>query len=246
VRAASLFVGIVIVIFGEMVSHPLAQDVVPVLPPGLHTRTLERGNGSRIGYAISVPATYAPDVHVPLVLALHFGVQGGPSMNAGREVLRLLIGPGLIDLNAIIVAPDVIDGGPWSTETNEQAVLLLLDQVMRSYSVDPKKVLVTGFSMGGSGAWHFAGKYPDRFTAAVPIAGRPPAMAESWRVPVFALHSRRDQVVPFAGTEQRIDELKRAGVTAELLLLESPTHYQTAAHAVGLRQLVPLIRQIWK
>jgi predicted peptidase len=218
---------------------------VPVLAPGLHTRTLERVGGPTIGYAISVPPAYNRTTPAPLVLALHFGVQGGPSLFAGRDVVRLLIAPGLADLGAIIVAPDALNGGPWNTPENDEAVLWLLDAVMRSYNIDRKKVIVTGFSMGGAGVWHFAGKYPDRFAAAVPVAGRPPATAGMWRVPVFAVHSRSDRVMPIGVTETRIGELKRAGVRAELVALDGPTHYQTSAHAEGLRRAVAWLRQIW-
>ena len=153
-----------------------------MLGPGLHTRTLERQSGPAIGYAIWVPPTYNRTTPAGLVLALHFGVQGGPSLFAGRDVLRLLIAPGLAELGAVMVAPDSLNGGPWDTPQNEDAVLWLLDSVMRSYSIDRMKVIVTGFSMGGAGTWHFAGKYPDRFAAAVPVAGRPPATAAGWRV----------------------------------------------------------------
>ena len=77
------------------------------------------------------------------------------------------------------------------------------------------------------------------------MAGRPPATAANWRVPVFAVHSRSDQVVPIGPTEKRIDELKRAGVKAELIALERPTHFQTSAHTEGLRQAVPWLRQLF-
>ncbi len=167
----------VIVVLGTVQSSAIAAESVPVLGPGLYTRTLDRNAGPSIGYAISVPPAYDRSTPVPLVLALHFGVQGGPSLNAGRDVLRILIGPALAELGAVMVAPDALGGGPWDTRQNEEAVLWLLDSVMRSYSIDPRRVIVTGFSMGGAGTWHFAGKYPERFAAAVPVAGRPPATA---------------------------------------------------------------------
>jgi predicted peptidase len=235
-----------IALIAALQSIAFADVDVPILGPGLYTRTLEREAGTSIGYAISVPPTYNRATPVPLVLALHFGVQGGPSLFAGRDLLRILIAPALAELGAVIVAPDALGAGPWTTPQNEEAVLGLLDAVMRSYSIDPRRVIVTGFSMGGAGTWHFAGKYPDRFAAAVPVAGRPPATATGWRVPVFAVHSRGDRVVPIGPTEARIDELKRAGVAAALFALDRPTHYQTGAHAEGVRQAVPWLRQILK
>ena len=234
----------VIVVLGTFQSSAIAAEDVPVLAPGLYTRTLDHDGRPSIGFAISVPPAYKRGTPVPLVLALHFGVQGGPSQFAGRDVLQLLIGPGLAELGAVIVAPDVLDGGPWDTRQNEEAVLWLLDSVMRSYSIDRAKVIVTGFSMGGAGAWHFAGKYPDRFAAVVPVAGRPPAATGNWRVPIMAVHSRSDQVVPIGPTEQRIAELTRAGVRASLVALDRPTHFQTSAHVEGLKQAVPWLHQV--
>ena len=100
--------------------------------------------------------------------------------------------------------------------------------------------------MGGAGAWHIAEKYPDYFSAVVPVSGRPPASIAEWRLPVLAVHSRNDQVVPFGPTEARIAELQKAGKRAELIALTGITHYETYRFVDGLRQAVPWLRQIWK
>ena len=63
---------------------------------------------------------------------------------------------------------------------NEQGVNVLLAAVEKSYAIDQKKVVVTGFSMGGRGTWDWADKYPDRFSAAIPISGTP-AASGAWR-----------------------------------------------------------------
>ena len=226
-------------VFGQAVSH------VPVLLPGLHSLTLLRANEPAIHYAISIPPNYSPSARVPLVLALHFGVGGGNSAGAGRDVLEILVRPALAQLGAIIVAPDSLRGD-WSAAENENAVNLLLDAVLASYSVDAKKIVVTGFSMGGAGTWHFAEKYPERFSAAVPVAGRPPASAAEWRLPVLAIHSRNDQVVPIGPTETRIAELQKSGTDAKLIALTGITHFETYRFVDGLRQAVPWLREIWK
>jgi len=174
------------------------------------------------------------------VLALHFG--GDPD-GAGRSMLDILIQPALGDLGAVIVAPDSLAGG-WSSPQNEQAVNALLAAVEKSYAIDQKKVIVTGFSMGGAGTWYWAGKYPDRFSAAVPVSGQPTSGA--WRVPVFAVHSRNDQVVPIGPAEQRIAELKKLGVNAQIVVLTGIAHFETYRFVDGLRQAVPWIQQVWK
>ena len=215
---------------------------VPVLRPGIHTQRLERPGEPIIGYAISIPANYSPSRPVPLILALHFG--GNPN-GAGRSMLQILVAPALADLGAIIVAPDSL-AGQWSTEQNERAVNALLEAVLASYSIDTKKIVVTGFSMGGAGTWHFAGKYPERFSAAVAVAGRPPASMQGWRVPVLAIHSRDDEVVPVGPAETRIAELRKAGVRADFIPLTGISHYQTNRFVDGLRRAVPWLQETWK
>ena len=217
----------------------------PVLAPGLHSLTLPRADEPTIHYALSIPRNYSPSAPVPLILALHYGVGDGSAAGAGGDVVRILIGPALAELGAIIVAPDSVRGD-WSTPENEKAVNALLDMVMARYSIDKKKVLVTGFSMGGTGSWHFAEKFPERFSAAIPVASRPPASASGWRLPVLAIHSRDDQVAPFRPTEARIAELQKAGVNAKLILLSGITHYETYRFRDALRQAIPWLREVWQ
>ena len=216
----------------------------PMLTPGLHELTLPRADEPAIRYAISVPAGYTPSTPVPLILALHFGVRGDAT-GAGRDVVQILVGPALAELGAIIVAPDSVQGN-WSSPENGKAVNALLDMVLARYSIDTKKIAVTGYSMGGAGTWHFAEKFPERFSAAIPVAGRPPASAAGWRLPVLAIHSRDDQVVPFGPTEARIAELQKAGVNAKLIALSGITHYQTNRFTGALRRAVPWLREVWK
>ncbi len=217
----------------------------PVLTPGLHSLSLPRADEPAIRYAISIPRNYSPSKPVPLILALHFGVGGGDAAGAGRDVVQILIGPALGELGAIIVAPDSVRGD-WSSPENEKAVNALLDMVLARYSIDKKKVVVAGFSMGGAGSWHFAEKFPERFSAAIPVAGRPPASASGWRLPVLAIHSHDDQVVPFGPTEARIAELQKAGVNAKLIPLTGITHYETYRFRDALRQAIPWLQEVWK
>jgi predicted peptidase len=217
----------------------------PVLTPGLHNLELPRADEPPIRFAISIPRNYSPSTLVPLILALHFGVRGGDAAGAGGDVVQILIGPALAELGAIIVAPDSVRGD-WSSPENEKAVNALLDTVLAHYSIDRKKVVVTGFSMGGTGSWHFAEKFPERFSAAIPVAGRPPASASGWRLPVLAIHSRDDQVVPFDPAEARIAELQKAGMNAKLIPLAGITHYETYRFRDALRQAVPWLREVWK
>ena len=233
-------------IFGIVALLAVARWVepaqVPLFQPGVHVDTLQLTGDLSIRYAISIPKNYSSSNPVPLVLALHYG--GNPN-GASQGVLVNLIQPALAELGAIIVAPESV-GGVWSTTDNERAVNGLLDAVQTRYRIDAKKIAVTGFSMGGAGVWFFAGKYPERFSAAVPVAGMPPASAGNWRTPVFAVHSRDDEVMPIGPTETRIKQLQAAGVRAELIVLTGISHFETNRFVDGLRRAVPWLKETWK
>jgi predicted peptidase len=211
----------------------------------LYARTLERAGAPSINYVIAIPPNYSSSTPVPLILALHFGVGAGDATGAGGDVVQALVGPALAELGAIIVAPDSVRGN-WSTPENEKAVNALLDMVIDQYAIDKKKVAVTGYSMGGTGSWHFAEKFPERFSAAIPIASRPPASAAAWRLPVLAIHSDADQVAPFGPVQARIEELQKAGVNAKMVALGGITHYQVPRFRGALHQAIPWLQEVWK
>ena len=218
-----------------------------VFTPGLHELALTRAGEPGIGYAISIPPSYSPfpSTPVPLILALHYGIGNRDSTGVGADLVKGIIGPALKELGAIIVAPDSVRGN-WSTSENEKAVNVLLDMVMAQYAIDKNRVAVTGYSMGGTGSWHLAEKFPERFSAVLPMASRPPASAVGWRLPVLAIHSRDDQVVPFDPAAARIAELQKAGVNARLIAVTGIAHYEAGRFREPLRQAVPWLQEVWK
>ena len=218
------------------------QEQMTVHSPGIHNAVLRQGDGVMVPYAIWVPQGYAAGKPVPLVLALHFG---GEPHGAGRSMLQLLVRPALGELGAIVVAPDSI-AGRWDSAQNEAAVSALLSAVEHTYNIDPKRRVVMGFSMGGAGTWYWGEKHPERFSAAIPIAGRPSGPASSWRLPVFAIHSRDDQVVPIGPTAERIAELKARGLNAQLLEVQGISHYETNRFAPSLQKAVPWLQELWR
>jgi pimeloyl-ACP methyl ester carboxylesterase len=49
--------------------------------------------------------------------------------------------------------------------------LEVIEHATKEYALDPKRIAIRGFSMGGAAAWHLAVHYPDRWIAATPGAG---------------------------------------------------------------------------
>src|SRR5437764_129598 len=62
----------------------------------------------------------------------------------------------------------VENGYRWAGETD---VLEAIEATCRSYSIDRRRIVLRGMSMGASGTWHLGLKHPDRFVALAPYAG---------------------------------------------------------------------------
>ena len=60
------------------------------------------------------------------------------------------------------------NGWRWAGETD---VFEALRAVRRQYSIDPQRIVLRGFSMGGHGAWHIGAHYPTEWSAVSPGAG---------------------------------------------------------------------------
>lgn len=209
--------------------------------PGLHREVLDV-DGAEIRYTLSMPA-HEGDARHPIVLALHYGGPVSPWYGAG--VVEQLVEPGLRALAPIVVAPDC-PGKGWSDPKSDAAAMAVLDHALATLPADPARVVVVGFSMGGHGTWSVASRHPDRFSAAIPVAGNPSGATDAIaRVPLYVLHARQDEVVPIAPAEAKVAELRAAGVDVQYRVVEDLTHYQTASYAPHLAQAVPWLTALW-
>jgi dienelactone hydrolase len=114
----------------------------------------------------------------------------------------------------------------------------VLDDALKVTGVDPRRVYLTGHSMGGHGTWHLAANDPGRFLAIAPSAGwscfeslhKPPAspLAALWRgadgssntfdlvpnlapIPTYVIHGEKDDNIPASEAHLMIDLLTKAG-----------------------------------
>ena len=213
-------------------------------PPAVLQRTFVSPESGRILYGISVPAGYTKGEPRPLILALHPGGERTPYY--GLSFMRGIVSPALKDLNAIIVAPDCPTRS-WSDPAAEQAVMTLLQNVMKEYAVDRRRILVTGFSLGGRGTWFMSSRHADLFTGAIPIAGASgdEPLDRLGRIPTYVIHSRNDQVVPFAPDERTTRELEKLGRMVRFEALEGLGHYEMGGYVDALTRGGKWIAERW-
>ncbi len=206
--------------------------------------TLRMPDGSDLLYAILVPDGYQQGEPRPLILALHPGGERMPYY--GASYARSIVAPATVDLHAIIIAPDCPSKG-WGDPASDRAVMALMEKVMKDYTVDRKRVLVTGFSMGGRGTWFFSSHHPDLFTAAIPMAapaGNEP-VDQLGKMPTYIIHSRQDQVVPFEPAEKNARELEAMGRPVKFEALSDLTHFSMGGYVPALRRAVAWVAERW-
>lgn len=111
-------------------------------------------------------------------------------------------------------APEPSDSG--------RAVLELIDATIAQYPVDPRRVYLTGVSMGGFGTWEFVMRRPELFAAAAPMAGySDQSKVETIKhIPFWIFHGGADESNPVQGSRNMARLLKEAG--AEVRYTEYP------------------------
>ena len=191
-------------------------------------------------YFLFLPQEYGqdPDRRWPLLLFLHGIAKRGDEPE--EMALLLTDGPPLIvdqqsDFPFVVLSPQCPSDSFWDQELDR--LDLVLDEVEANYAVDPDRIYLTGLSMGGFGAWHYALRHPRRFAALVPIAGgyafdsdeTPPDLCDLAGLPHWVFHGARDEAVSPRHSQVMVDALRACGADVRFTLYEDADH-ATAWH----------------
>lgn len=189
--------------------------------------------------AAAVPFRYrllAPDVptgdRMPLVVFLHGAGERGSDNAAQLAYLPTWLAAPTERRRhpCFLLAPQCRDESmwvdiPWGDTRSRpqqprptldlQAVIAALDEVTANEPVDPRRIYLTGLSMGGYGTWDLAARMPERFAALLPICGGGDE-ATATRIaglPTWCFHGAADDVVPVERSRSMIAAVRAAGGT---------------------------------
>lgn len=115
-------------------------------------------------------------------------------------------------LSPLCYQPHGATGGGWDDAPGEETLDLLDELVKELPLIDPNRIYVVGYSMGGFGTWHFLKEEPRLFAAGIPVAGYSSGVGKLRSLPIWSFHGAKDETVDVQGARDCADELKRSKV----------------------------------
>jgi poly(3-hydroxybutyrate) depolymerase len=174
-------------------------------------------------FVLNVPDTYDPARRYQVRFHLHGGVGGRPS-NApvGTGTIGALAGA-----EQIYVIPYAWNDAPWWSDDQVLNLVEILDATKRLYNVDENRVVVSGVSDGGTGAYWVAMRETTPFASFLPLNGYWMVLASRdvddgmvfannlRNKPIFAVNGGRDRLYPTSIVDPHIAHMKGGGVTLD-------------------------------
>ena len=146
------------------------------------------------GYGVGGPVTQLNDWGLPRL------IRDESDLSSVRNQLLL---------DTFIVISPHIDYG--SYDDHPEVMQRILEEVQEAYTVDRKRIYVTGLSRGGHGSWNFPGKLPGVFAAAAPVGGRPEPEQGYDRfkdIAVWVSHNQGDTTVDWADSDDAVKKIE--------------------------------------
>jgi predicted peptidase len=173
---------------------------------------------------------------LPMILYLH-----GFS-HSGSDLGKLLRGgpPQEIEagraINAVVVSPQCPSGDIWPSAKMVEQLSEFVDELLDLYPVDPQRVTLTGFSMGGDGTWWLGVAHPELFAALAPVASwylKTGEMCALKDMPIWDFQGEKDTIVNPEIARDRADALETYGGSVKLTFYPDADHEQSSRLAYG-------------
>lgn len=199
-----------------------------------HRMTAETGfvaktitfSGQAYRYAVYVPPDYTRNTVWSAILYLHGkGERGVDGLRHTAVGLGKHIGEHPERFGCIVVMPQCRPDSAWEGATLDLA-LACLEAALDEYAIDRNRVVLTGLSLGGFGAWSLGAQYPDRFCALAPVCGGgdPGDAGKLAGLPIWSFHGEADPVVPVQRSREMVEAVRAAGGEVKY------TEYADVAH----------------
>lgn len=172
--------------------------IILLFPFSLFAQTLTYVpvDGSRLGHAAVLPANYSDTTQKwPTIIFLHGSSERGTgTLNELPKTIKNGPAKVLKDGKFLILCPQT-NAWSWRGKTQNDANEFV-KWALKAYRIDPKRVYITGLSMGGEGTWFAMADDPSLYAAGAPVAGRASrtegGLVATGGVHVWAFHGSAD------------------------------------------------------
>lgn len=168
--------------------------------------------------------------NMPLIIYLHGGSGKGDDINILTEngFCKWVSEGKFDDVPAYIIFPQVSSSyRGWANVKNN--LKLLIDAVVKKYSINTNKISLTGHSMGGTGTFSIASFYPRLFSAIAPMSGSiettDTTVNTLSNIPVWAFVGDEDKIVDPQSSIDYISALQQIGADAKITIFEGADHF---------------------
>lgn len=178
-----------------------------------------KGEHDGLKFQIQAPSRATARKPLPIVVYLHGSLECGDDneKQIGVAPSKAFAVRYYKKRPCIIIAPQTPLGTTWTGPSAGRVLSLIEDVLKEVGAADPKRVYLTGYSLGAYGTWHLLGQRPDLFAAAIPAAGGgDPSIAPKLKgIDLWVFHGKDDEVVPVSEAQTMVNALKEAGVSVE-------------------------------
>ena len=189
----------------------------------LHRAHHFRSSSGSLSYLLYEPPGWAEEPR-PFVLFLHgSGERGSDVERVAAHGIPYEIERGK-NFPFVAVSPQCPRTEAWVDLC--EPLLELVEELVETLTLDPRRIYVTGVSMGGFGAWKLASTKPERFAALVPVCGGgDPSWTPRLRdLPTWAFHGADDPVVSVHHSQAMVDALRAVGAPIRFTLYPGVGH----------------------
>lgn len=196
-------------------------------PTGV-VRRERRAGGLVFPYSVDVPVAYDPARRYQVRVQLHGGVGRPAATIRGDGSIGTLAGA-----EQIYVLPQAWAQAQWWEAAQDDNLAAILDDVKRTWNVDENRVVLSGVSDGGTGAFYVAMRHTTPYASFLPLNGFVMVLRNRdlgidgalfphnlVNKPMLAVNGGRDPLYPAARVEPYLTQFKAGGL--DLVYLPQP------------------------
>ncbi len=207
------------------------QDVYATRTGFFRRAFRSRVDNSLQPYTVIVPEDLDRSRRYPLIVFLH----GSESDETDLGGFMQVVPAGCIGLGPRARGPSNL----YCLDHAQTDIVEAIDDVMAHYPIDPRRVVLTGFSMGGYGVYRTFFETPSKYCALAVLSGapyfgsdadgraessvpvldfrRPENLGPFRGIPIFIHHGQQDRNCPYETTLALVKALQAAGARVEFI-----------------------------